>query len=162
MADFFGRAAQYKQDEEAAVFARVARRKRRAEWILFAVLLYCVAVDGLYYLFPLSPLTYYLRPFSVMNSLSAVYPATHYWLCLFSVLPMVGWCLLHRKKKAGSALILVPYVLAWIGIGTFTFLHVVYALRAHSFPLVHANLRDAAPFLPFGLGVPILVHLWQK
>lgn len=111
---------------------------------------------------PESRFIYYLRPFSVTNALPAVYPALYYGMCLLSVLPLLGWLLLRRGKRVGKPLIVVPYVTAWVVISTFTFLHCVYALRAYSFPQVYATLLEAVSFLPFGFGVPILLHLWQQ
>lgn len=143
-------------------FSRLARQRRAARGILLGVLIYCVVLDALYFLLPDSAPLHYLRPFTVTNAFPAVYPVLHYPMAALSVLPLLGWFLLQRGIRLGRQLIVVPYVAAWVIVGLFTFLHLLYALRSYSARIIGATLLDAVPFLPFGIGVPVLLHLWQR
>ena len=159
MADFY---MQAQKENSESILLRHARRRRIAKWVLLGALLYCVILDILHFIFPESPTVYYLRPFSGMNTIPASYPAMRYVMGLFSLLPLLGWILLHCGIRWGKALIVIPYGAAWICVCTFILLHSVFAMRLYSLPLLRTALHDALPFLPFGIGVPCLTHLWQK
>ena len=155
---------------------RIAKRRTAAKWILLVLLVYSLVITALTFLLPDNRTVALLCPFTIVavyleqwaEESQAIVLISRTLVCLFAVLPLLGWILLCKPRKLGKALIVAPYCLLlacnlWItvshlitGLGTKNSVYMGPTLQ-----YVSITLRLCAVSLVISVAVLAAVSIWQ-
>ena len=136
------------------------RRNKPVKWPLLALLVLILLLSCLACLPPLNNL-YLISPTGFLYLFLSGLDLNFWWLApILSILPLVGWLLLHRGKQAGKWIIVAVHGFL-LGANLVVFvLHFITTLGAKNGESFRATLILALSCLVFSIPVLILVNRW--